>query len=275
MTSRPAVSARVRGALLAFCCAVAPPAAAQQPAAPAPIADNSFLLEEAYNQETGVIQHISVFQHQGDGVWGYAFTEEWPVGSQRHQLSLTVPVARAGEATGVGDLLVNYRLQALEGSRGGAWFSPRLSLVLPTGSVARGHGSGGIGAQVNLPLSVDLGARFVAHSNAGATWIPGAESAVGHEAATVGWNLGQSLIWRPASRFNVMVELAWTRAEVVDGPDATLHEDSLYLSPGVRFARDFASGLQIVPGVAVPIGIGPSRGDTGVLLYLSFEHPLR
>jgi hypothetical protein len=30
-----------------------------------------------------------------------------------------------------------------------------------------------------------------------------------------------------------------------------------------------------VPGVAVPIGLGPSHGDRSLLLYLSFEHPFR
>lgn len=29
---------------------------------PAPIQDNSFLIEEAYNQEDGIIQHISTFE---------------------------------------------------------------------------------------------------------------------------------------------------------------------------------------------------------------------
>ena len=31
--------------------------------------------------------------------------------------------------------------------------------------------------------------------------------------------------------------------------------------------------LQIVPGIAVPIGVGPSRGEKGIFLCLSFEHP--
>jgi hypothetical protein len=72
-----------------------------------------------------------------------------------------------------------------------------------------------------------------------------------------------------------MAELVWSRMQAVTGPDATEWEESLYLSPGVRWAHNFPSGLQIVPGVAVPIGIGPSRGDHGILLYLSFEHPFR
>jgi hypothetical protein len=37
----------------------------------------------------------------------------------------------------------------------------------------------------------------------------------------------------------------------------------------------FASGLQIAPGVAVPIGVGPSRGERSLFVYLSFEHPFR
>jgi len=37
---------------------------AQPAAAPAAIEDNSFLIEEAYNQEAGVVQHISTFARQ-------------------------------------------------------------------------------------------------------------------------------------------------------------------------------------------------------------------
>mgnify|MGYP003416988619 CR=1 FL=1 len=33
--------------------------------------------------------------------------------------------------------------------------------------------------------------------------------------------------------------------------------------------------LQIVPGISVPIGIGPSRGETAIFFYLSLEHPFR
>jgi hypothetical protein len=41
----------------------------------------------------------------------------------------------------------------------------------------------------------------------------------------------------------------------------------------VRLARDFASGLQVVAGIGVPIGLGPSSDERSALLYLSFEHP--
>lgn len=265
---------RFRAWFAAVLLASAGRAAAQSnpPAATAGIADNSFLLEEAYNQEPGVIQHISSFLRLGEGDWSYAFTEEWPAPSQTHQVSVTVPVVAAGGHSGFGDALINYRYQALDGTRGGVAFSPRLSLLVATGDSGRGLGSGGTGVQVNLPVSVARGQRFVTHSNLGATWIPNARGADGATASTRGFNAGQSIIWLARPSLHPLLELAWARAESVVGPDRTESGDALYLSPGVRWAHNLESGLQIVPGIAVPIGIGPSSGDTGVLLYLSFEH---
>ena len=52
--------------------------------APAPIQDNSFLVEEAYNQERGVVQHINTFARARGGGWEYGFTQEWPVRGQRY-----------------------------------------------------------------------------------------------------------------------------------------------------------------------------------------------
>ena len=72
---------------------------------PEPIADNSFLIEEAYNQEPGVVQHISNFARpEGGDAWDFGFTQEWPLGGMRHQLSYTVPsstptAAAPGSAT--------------------------------------------------------------------------------------------------------------------------------------------------------------------------------
>jgi hypothetical protein len=104
--------------------------------------------------------------------------------------------------------------------------------------------------------------------------IPNARGADRATASTRGFNAGQSVIWLARPTFHPLVERAWTRAESVVGPDRTESADALYPSPGVRWAHNLKSGLQIVPGIAVPIGIGPSSGDTAVLLYLSFEHTL-
>ena len=106
---------------------LAPGGAVAQPAPAAPgIADNSFLIEEAYNQEPGVIQHISSFTRLGEGDWSYTFTEEWPAPSQKHQLSLTLPVLASGAHSGLGDAAINYRFQAPTGRAAGPR-SPRAS----------------------------------------------------------------------------------------------------------------------------------------------------
>ena len=48
----------------------------------APIQDNSFLVEEAYNQEDGVVQHISTFERLTNSRdWVYTQTDEWPLRS--------------------------------------------------------------------------------------------------------------------------------------------------------------------------------------------------
>src|ERR1700694_558365 len=76
------------------------------------IQDNSFLLEEAYNQESGVVQHISSFIRSSSGNWTYSFTQEWPLGGIRHQLSYTIPIQHAyPTGTGLGDIALNYRYQ--------------------------------------------------------------------------------------------------------------------------------------------------------------------
>jgi hypothetical protein len=243
-----------------------------------PIADNSFLLEEAYNQEPGVIQHISALLHLREArSWAYTFTEEWPLAGQRHQISLTIPLQRVpvgtGYASGVGDVAVNYRCQ-LRATRTVA-AAPRLSIVLPTGAARRELGVGAPGVQTNLPLSITLSGRAVTHWNSGLTLTPRAENASGERATTLAANAGASAVWHLRPTVDLLLELAWTRTERVTGPQATAPTETWLVNPGVRWAHNFSSGLQIVPGIALPIGVGSSNGERGVLVYLSFEHPLR
>jgi hypothetical protein len=73
---------------------------------------------------------------------------------------------------------------------------------------------------------------------------------------------------------NLMLEVVGGAIETAAGGGRTHTENFLFINPGLRFAIDCESGLQIVPGLSFPIGIGPSAGEYGVFLYLSFEHPL-
>ena len=271
--------------LMAYCAVMlaTATAAAQTPVtarAAKPIQDNSFLVEEAYNQERGVVQHINTFSRTvGSNQWNYNFVQEWPVGGVRHQLSFTLPFLRVDPTsagrTGVGDVGLNYRYQLLGDGDAAVALAPRISVLVPTGSSRHELGTGGTGIQLNVPLSIVLPASLVAHSNAGATYTRRAHNSLGDQAATMGYNLGQSVIWLAHPRLNVMLEATWTGTQEVVRPGQVERRTTVLLAPGLRGAIDFASGLQIVPGISFPIGVGQSRGERNVLVYLSFEHPFR
>ena len=138
------------------------------------IEDNSFFIEEAYNQEDGVVQHIFTFlytndsQHRG---WAFSFTDEWPFLSQDHQLSLTIPwthLRDSGEQqNGIGDILLNYRYQLSKERDYLSAFAPRFSLIVPSGSPDKGTGDGVVGYQWNLPLSKKVSSKVAVHANFG------------------------------------------------------------------------------------------------------------
>lgn len=280
------IASRARRSAMALVAALAlsqPAAGADAPIAPGrdrPIQDNSFLVEEAYNQEAGVVQHISTFAlFRENRDWATLFTQEWPLGGQAHQIGFSLLVEDPGKEvpgeSGIGDLALNYRYQLLGNGEARVALAPRVSLILPTGDETEGRGSGAAGVQINIPLSLEISRRFVTHANAGLTHLPSADNGAGDEADTTGYHLGQSLIWLARPAFNLLAEAVFASDEEVIGPGETSRGSRFFLSPGARWAVDLKSGLQIVPGIAVPIGLGASRGENAVFLYLSFEHPYR
>jgi len=246
--------------------------------APAPkIRDNLFLLEEAYNQEPGVIQHIQALRFDPeDGLWDYSFTEEWPMPTTATRSRSRCPSSSrtAGRpAWGTSWSTTVFRRTGREGPTGLA-IAPRLSLVLPSGSAEDGTGRGGLGFQGNLPVSIELGDRFVAHLNGGFTVTPEAQSPNGREDATVGANAGAAIVWLALPWLNPLVETVFTSDEEVRDEGGTSRDEEVTINPGVRFAIEAPGDLQIVPGISMPVRVHP--GDDvkwGVLFYLSFEHP--
>lgn len=264
------------------------PAAATDNATPAKpkrnvegIMDNSFLVEEAFNQEAGVVQHIfngfyAVDRQRGsdDKSVNLSFTQEWPVFSQTHQFSYTVPYSavRNGGSwrDGFGDVLLNYRYQLYYDEAKLRGFSPRASLVLPTGDHRRGFGDGTVGGQFNLPFSTAVGERWFLHSNAGLSWLPHAASLNRHDA--LHYNLGQSVIYAATPTFHLMLEWVGYWNDQPSPAGRTSKEFTSLLSPGVRKAFNFSNGSQLVLGLAAPIGLNRASPDYGVFLYVSFEH---
>ena len=240
-----------------------------------PISDNSFLIEEAYNQEAGVVQHISNFRRDRDGGWLATFTQEWPLGGPRDQFSYTLPLqSTGGSGASLGDIALNYRRQILGRDDEPVWFAPRLSVLLPTGSAQKGSGAGGPGMQLNLPLSVGLSRALVTHWNAGAS-VTRARTSLGKRGTIRSVSAGASAIWLVAPVLNLMLETVWDRSEALDDAGARAAEDHFVVLPGVRAAINLPRDLQIVPGIGVPIGVGPSHGERDLFLYLSVEHPFR
>jgi hypothetical protein len=227
------------------------------PAEEAGIQDNSFLIEEAYNQDPHVVQHIQTFSRATrGGDWAYSFTQEWPAPNLKHQLSYSIPVSQADGERGIGDIALNYRYQWIGDADARLAVSPRLTLLVPTGDEDRGLGSGGTGFQAMLPVSVALSPSFAAHWNVGGTIIPSAD--------TRAITLGQSVVWFAKPRFNVLLETVWNRTSDDNG-----HESEFIVNPGIRWSYNLPRGLQIVPGLAFPM----TSDDKAVFLYLSFEHP--
>ena len=275
--------------VLAMLLALAAPAwgqpAAQTPASTAPrtaspdapfaISDNSFLVEEAFNQEAGVFQNI-FGAVRVNGAWGATFTQEWPVVSQTHQFSYTLVFLDGGTAFGVGDTLLNYRYQAVMEGPGRPAFSPRASLVVPTGSVNDGRGGGSYGLQVNLPFSKQQGNVYW-HWNGGFTWLPGADApdqaAQRRHANLVSPFLAGSAIYRVRPMLHLMLENVLAFEHSFDGISSS--RDTLYtLSPGFRGGWNVGDA-QLIPGAALPITWGGGGTDVGLFLYFSYELPFR
>jgi hypothetical protein len=264
--------------------AAPPPPAATDSNQPFEITDNSFLIEEAFNQEAGVFQNIFGAVFVQDTGWAATFTQEWPAPGMRHQLSYTIPFARIADENGLGDIGINYRYQLLEEGEGRPAMSPRLTMLCPTGNEGRGLGTGAWGLQINMPVSKQFGDVYV-HGNAGFTWYPSVDSAIfpstvpGSLAAASDVSMfspsaGGSVIYRLRPMFNLMLESLLVWQDAVIGPDATERRAIGVLSPGVRGGWNLGA-TQVILGFAVPVTWFDDVTDAGVFTYFSYETTFR
>ena len=241
------------------------------------IEDNSMFVEEAYNQEDRVVQHISnlVLLPLGEKNIYYSFTQEWPAFGLKHQLSYTLQwysISRA-DVSGFGDIYLNYRYQL--------WYkqnfvacSPRVSLVVPTGNHAKRLGDGSWGLQFNLPVSKRWTNHFINHFNLGATYFFKVEQEeIDFSRSMVSYFGGLSSIWLMTEKTNLMLECMTYYIANPDIDNKVRYTNETILAPGIRHAIDLKK-LQIVPGLTVPFSLSKEEGNkVGLFFYLSFEHP--
>lgn len=264
-----------RLAILALIGAMPSVAAAQQADSSRPweITDNSFLVEEAFNQEPRVFQNIFTWTRSTEGGWIAGFTQEWPAPSMRHQLSYSLAFSDSSGRDAFGATLINYRYQLWEEAPGKPAFSPRVSLILPTGPPDTVDDRPGL--QFNLPFSKQRGDLYF-HWNAGLTWITGVPES-GPEDSDIEKvdlttpTLAGSIIWRTRPMFNLMLESVVLFQEQVEG-SGTERITNVILNPGFRRGWNIGE-KQIVLGFSVPLTFADGDNSTAFLIYASYELP--
>jgi hypothetical protein len=241
------------------------------------IEDNSMFVEEAYNQEDRVVQHISnliLLPVNEDNIY-YSFTQEWPAFGLKHQLSYTLQLYSFGKAdvTGFGDIYLNYRYQ-LSYKENFVACSPRLSIIVPTGNHSKRLGEGSWGLQFNLPVSKRWTNQFINHFNLGTTYyFKVKQDEIGFNRSMISYFGGISSIWLVSQKFNLMLEYM---SYLIANPDYENKVDYVnenIIAPAFRYALDVGK-LQIVPGISIPFSITKDESTkVGLFFYLSFEHP--
>jgi hypothetical protein len=178
----------------------------------------------------------------------------------------------------VGDTLLNYRYQAMVEGPGRPAFSPRASLVLPSGNSDDGLGDGSWGLQVNLPFSKQRGDWYL-HWNAGFTWLADAtqtfhlsnDMAVVRRDSLTSPFLAGSAIYRLRPMFNLMLESVMLFDQSLDTL-GTVRTRTFTLSPGFRGGWNIGE-KQVIAGFALPLSWTGDESDTGAFLYFSYELP--
>jgi hypothetical protein len=255
------------------------------------IEDNSMFIEEAFNQEAGIIQHISNFVFSG-GEFIYNYTQEIPLADVKHQFSFGISYASLKKpqdmpaaqnqnfvTNGLGDLYLNYR-PMLWGKNDWALVIPRFTVIVPTGNARYGLGSGSWGGQFNMAVTKRLNKHITTHYNVGYTLLTKADyytytvegnPFLAYEKNLSATNVGFSAIWLVRPKFNFMVEYVGAFAKDMQENASLAKRNTTIINPGFRFAIDIGK-VQIVPGAGLPINFSNGAFDnTGAFLYLSIE----
>jgi hypothetical protein len=249
---------------------------------------NSFIIEEAYNQEPGTVQHILSARRLGRD-WDFDFRQEWGLFSPAHQFSFSVPYSRnvsspavvpgprqpvSNSSTGIGDTSFSYRYQLLDETGMLPAIAPRISVIAPTGDDRRGFGTGATGTRFNLPISKVLGDLFAVHGNLGHTRYFDVEGL-----ETKSYHAGGSFIYAYSRNLNFMFEFLREWDQAVDA-GALVRATRYTVSPGIRYSFDvkvenFGVG-QLVLGFGAPMVFTSGAKDSyGAIFYASFEHAFK
>jgi hypothetical protein len=259
-------------------------------AEPRPIdgfADHSFLIEEAYNQELGELQHTfkalysNDFRHRG---WSFDLEQEWWLFSENHQVAFSIPLSNIREEgktqRGAGDVLLGYRYQLTKEGSNIPAVAPKFSLILPTGDRDKGTGNGVVGYEWSLAASKKVAPRIALHANFGLTHLPKVRAPLeggehlSAKRSLVSYGVGASGVLALSSDIHVLLEWVGEFEQEINEKGKRQRAFKAILSPGIRAAVINTDRLQTVLGVGIPIGVSGPAENYGVFLYLSIEHKL-
>jgi hypothetical protein len=245
--------------------------------------DNSFLVNEAYNQDPDQVQHVLTgWRFPNPSLWVFTFDDQWPVGGEKHQMDLFIPYGSQGapDPHGFGDVQIGYQYQArLQGEGSTFSMAPGVKLSLPTGSWTKGLGLGGAGVLVSLPISHRLSQHVEVHLNVGGSWFPNAKT-LGGSGETLKGSLatlseGASIVIHVNPTLNLSLEAVGGQAEALGDGGKKPWADTAFLSPGVAYAINFKNGAQLAFGASVPFGLNRQSPSSSLFLYVSLEHNFR
>ncbi|MFA8300047.1 MAG: hypothetical protein ACEPOV_07790 [Hyphomicrobiales bacterium] len=232
------------------------------------IEDNSFLIEEAFNQGKGVVQHLNVLNYDPmSKSWDYTFVQEWPLFGMKHQISYDLPLSFAKHSILFENFTVSYRYQ-LTYKDAWAAIAPRISMFVPINNNIDNNW----GAQLNIPISKRLSNAFIAHFNAGLTtfFTRKADRIDNDRKILDTYHMGGSIMALISPKFNLILEYL-VEADF-NKIDYDYNQFTHTINPGFRYAMDWGK-VEVVVGAAAPITLAKNqKTTTGMIFYLSFEH---
>lgn len=253
--------------------------------------DNSMLIDEAFNQEAGIIQHISNMVVSNKAL-NYSYTQEIPLVGHKHQLSFAfsyVWLKKAGHLTkpmgipvltnGFGDILLSYH-PLIAGKHKWALVVPRITIIVPTGNAPSGLGNGGWGSQLNVAVTKRFSKKITAHTNTGYTYVIHADHYIyestgapanRYEGNITSVNMGASLVWLAHKKMHLLAEYIFSCEKRIGDDGRLVNGQLMTVNPGIRYAFDVGK-VQIVPGAGIPVNFSNGAFEgTGTFLYLSVE----
>lgn len=245
---------------------------------PESITGNTFLIEDAYNQDARVVQHILKFSFTKPSDENLIFfAQEWPLFSHAHQIGFSFYYAwlLRGEdvVVPIRPLSVNYRYQLVDEDQWAA-MAPRISIVLP---LKKDYPYGNIGYQFNVPVSKRVHEKWIAHVNAGVMLQPKVDVNLPEKKNIYSYHAGAGLYWLLHPKFNITLEwLSEFRDDYVWdddwGGEIKKNYSIHWINPGVRFAFH-AGPVEFVPGFCVPLQVHGKKKPKTAYLSVSMEHP--